>query len=449
MLDAAMTELRAGGAEGDAFMEERRTLDLSIRDGQITDLARAEVRGLAVRAMKNGRLGFTHTTALTLEGAAAAAKRATALSDAASPREDLLLANPATASAQNGWDEATDLGLYDPDLEVMDIEQKAEWARAAETAARAVDPRIRRTDSANYQEQLSRRWIVNTRGLFRYYRKSNLGGGVGIVLEDNGEMQPGGRAVQVNRWRDLPTPSTLGREAGERAVQMFGGRPVPSGRYPVIWHPDAGFALLLYVTTALNGDALSRKQSWLANRDTPRLGSDLVTIRDEPRRSDAPASAPFDGEGTDTVNSVLVDNGMLRGRLLDLASGMRLGATSTGHSTRGGYETLPGIGPSNLFLQPGNKTPEQLMYGVEKGLWVWKLTGWWIGMNASSSQFSSAAAGMWIENGKPTRPVARVTIAGALDEVLGAVDGVGNDFSWEGAVRTPSFRVREMAIAGE
>jgi PmbA protein len=79
---------------------------------------------------------------------------------------------------------------------------------------------------------------------------------------------------------------------------------------------------------------------------------------------------------------------------------------------------------------------------------VWGLSGWWLGLDPSNPQFSSAASGLWIENGKPVRPVARVTIAGTLQEIFSAVDSVGDDLVWDGAVKTPTFRVREMAVSG-
>jgi predicted Zn-dependent protease len=109
---------------------------------------------------------------------------------------------------------------------------------------------------------------------------------------------------------------------------------------------------------------------------------------------------------------------------------------------------LPEIASSNLYLVPGNAKAEEIVGRVEKGLWIWGLSGWWIGLDPSNPQFSSAAAGLWIENGKPVRPVARVTVAGTIQEILSGIEEVGNDLIWNGTTRTPTYRVKELAVSG-
>ena len=174
----------------------------------------------------------------------------------------------------------------------------------------------------------------------------------------------------------------------------------------------------------------------------------MVTIRDDPRLPEGPACVPFDGEGVDTTNHALVEQGKVRGRLCDLASGKRLGLASTGSAQRDGYEALPHIGSSNLYLAPGTSTPDAILASVKKGLWVWNLSGWWIGLDPSNPQFSSAASGLWIEGGKPAQAVARVTVAGGLKEILTNVGEVGNDLVWDRPTKTPTFLVREMSVSG-
>jgi PmbA protein len=215
-----------------------------------------------------------------------------------------------------------------------------------------------------------------------------------------------------------------------------------------VFSPDAGWTLLIHLTQALNGNHLSRGRSWLAGSEEAAVASALVTIRDDGRLAEGPNSAPFDGEGTDVRDRALVEQGRVRGQMLDLASSRRLGRTSTGNSQRGGYEQLPDIGPHNLYMVPGSSTPERMIAGVDRGLWIWALSGWWIGMDPSNPEFSSAASGLWIENGKPVRPVARVTVAGRLTEILGAIEEIGNDLTWDHGVKTPTFKTGPLAISG-
>jgi PmbA protein len=446
LLNAALEALKKNGAQGDAWLEERRTLRLQVRDGKMEELSRADVRGLAIRAMVDSKLGFVHASATDPAAMGKAAAQAVEIARSGTSRDDLVLA-PA-AGPGDGSDEGTGLQLYDASIESRSMDEKRDWIASAESAARAFDPRIKRSDGASYTENASAFWIANTNGLFRQVRKTFLEVGVTAVADDAGEMQIGEAGFEVARFDALSDPSALGRKAGERAVRLLGGRPVPTGRYPVVVSPDAGFAPLVYLTSALRGDHLSRGRSWLAKDDGGALGSPLFTVIDDARMPGGPASLPFDAEGVDTGRVVLVDKGKVAGNLRDLAAGKRLGKQSTGASRRGGYEGLPEIQSSNCYLEPGSISRDDLFSGIEKGLWIWGFTGWWIGLDPSNPDFSSAAFGLWIENGKPAQSVARVTVASSLRDMFLGIDAVANDLEWDHATKAPSFRVKEMSVSG-
>lgn len=450
LCETALQALRDNGAEGDVYIEQSRSLRLGVRSGVLESLSRSDVHGMAVRAMKDGRLGFVHTARLDTDSIAEAARQACVLSEFGSKRDDLILAAP--SGPGDGGDEGEQLHLHDSSLEMMTLEAKRNWILEAEAAGMSHDGRIVRSGGASWREDLRGRWIANTNGLLRHYRRSGVGVSVDVVAEAEGSLQSGGRGFDVVRAGDLPDPSDLGREAADRAVQLLGGTPVATGRYPVVFSPDAGGALMAYTAIALNGEHLSRGRSWLAERlegpEEVRLGSDLITIRDSGRMKHRTGSAPFDGEGVDTRDQFLVNKGIVAGRLCDLASAKRLGIPPTGNASRGSYESAPEIRAHNLHLEPGSSSLDEVLESVEKGLWIWGLSGWWTGMNPSNPQFSSAAFGLWIENGRPVRPVARVTIAGTLEEMLGGVDAVADDLVWTRDTNVPTFRVKELMVSG-
>jgi PmbA protein len=446
LLEAALGALRAAGAEGDAYLEERRTLRLRVREQKLDEIAQAESLGVGIRAIRDGRLGFVHTSAASPEAVARAAASAVDLARAATVRDDLLLAEP--GPNRDGRDEGTALELFDPAIERQPLGEKEARARATEAAALGADPRIRRSNGAGYQEVLRSVWIANTRGLFRHARRSELEVDVEPVAEAAGEMQTGGISHQATRWQDLPAPAALGARAGKRAVDLLGGQPVATGSYPVIFTPEAGFTVLLYLATALNGDHLSRGRSWLGERMQAPLGTERVTVHNDGRRPRGLGALPFDGEGVDTRRTTLLERGRIGEALTDLAAGKRLGKPSTGSALRGGYEALPGIQTQDLWLEPGPEKPEALIAGVERGLLILDLAGWWIGMNPSNPSYSSAATGLWIEHGKLVRPVSRVTVAGTLDEIFGGIAGVADDLVWDHPTKTPTFLVRQLAVSG-
>jgi len=446
----ALETLRGRKADGDVYLEHRHSLHLQVRDGRLDELQRAEVRGLGIRALRDGRLGFVHTSQLDPDGVATAALRACTLASASSPNADLSLADP--SGPGDGSDEGTALNLYDNEIEARSIAEKQEWCRTAEAAALAADPRVKRSQGVSWNEDLTEIWMANTRGLLRHYRSSHVEIGATVTAEEAGTKQDGDAGLEAVRWQRLPDPAQFGPRAAERAARLLGGRPVETGRYPVVFSPESGWALLVYLATALDGGHLSRGRSWLApllEKDPQlALGSPLVSVHDDGRAAGGVASAPFDGEGVSTTSTVLLSQGRVQGRLLDLASGHRLALPSTGNARRGGYEDRPFIRSSNLYLLPGDSPVERLLAPVKKGLWVWGLTGWWIGNDPSNPQFSSAAFGLWIEEGKPTRPVAQVTVAGSLSEILSGIEEIGNDLTLDRSTKTPSFRVKEMSVSG-
>ncbi len=450
VLERALEVLRREGAAGDAWLQTRRRVSYDYRDGRVETIQKAGSRGLAIRAMKDDRLGFCHTARTDPDGAAEAARRACELAAAASTRDDLSLA-PASGPG-DGRDEGAALGCADPAIAALSVEDRMEALARVEKAALGYDRKIRRSNGASWNENESAVWIANTNGLFRHYGSTGLSVGASVIAEEDGEMQPGDHSWSGVRLADRPEPEAIGRRAGELAVRLLGGAPVETGRYPLVFSPDAGWTLLIYLSVALNGSHLSRGRSWLAalreQTNEPQIGSPLVTVRDEGRHLRAPGRVPFDGEGVDTRNIELVTEGRVTGTLCDLAAGSRLGTGSTGSSNRDGYEALPGIGVHNLYLQPGAATPEEILAGVDRGLWIWGMSGWWIGLDPTNDRFSSAVSGLWIEKGKPVRPVARVTVSGSIPELLGAVDAVGNDLVWDGGVKTPTFRLREATVSG-
>jgi PmbA protein len=453
LLDAALAALEKHGATGDAYLEHRRTLRLQVREAKLEALHRAEVVGIGIRALKDGRLGFVHASAASPEAVAGAARNAVELAAAATPREDLTLATRAEAHAASGGaadrDEGTPFELFDPAIETQPLAAKEERARSAEAAALAHDPRIRRSNGAWYEETLRAVWFANTLGVRRHAQKSHLSVGVEPVAEDkDGGMQTGAVDHEATHYADLPDPAALGRRGGARAVELLGGRPVATGRYPVVFTPETGWTLLVYLATALNGDHLSRGRSWLAGRESATLGNELVTVYDDGRRRRGIGSLPFDGEGMDTARTPLIERGQVRGRLLDLASGKRLGQPSNGHAKRNGYEALPEIQSHDLWLEPGTTAKDAILGQIERGLLVVDLSGWWIGLNPSNPSYSSAASGLWIEKGKPVRPVSQVTVAGTIEEIFGGIAAVANDLVWDHSTKTPTFLVRELAVSG-
>ena len=189
---------------------------------------------------------------------------------------------------------------------------------------------------------------------------------------------------------------------------------------------------------------------FLAGKLGEQIAAASITIIDDntmllPNGTGGFGSSPFDGEGLPTRRTAVVENGVLRNYMLNTYAARKLGMKSTHNASRGLAGT-PGIGCGNLYLEPGNQTPEEILAGVPAGLYVTSLMGF--GTNIVTGDYSRGAAGLWIENGELTHAVEEVTIAGNLAEMLSNITAIGSDLVFRGSVASPTLRIDGMTIAG-
>jgi PmbA protein len=223
---------------------------------------------------------------------------------------------------------------------------------------------------------------------------------------------------------------------------------VPSTKAPVIFTPYTGWTLLVYLIQPLRGDHVVRGRSYLAGKLGEVLAAPGVTIRDDPLLPQGPRQRSFDAEGSPTRNFALVKDGVVANYLTDLNSAAKLGVPCGGNANRDSYDSRIEIGTTNLFMEPGAHSPEQIVKATERGLMVTVVSGWWIGLSPATDTYSAAAMGFWIENGEVAHPVRGVSIGGMLREMLKSIDMIGTDLTFTAPTTTPTFRVAEMAISG-
>jgi PmbA protein len=213
---------------------------------------------------------------------------------------------------------------------------------------------------------------------------------------------------------------------------------------PVVFEPRVSSGLLGHFAGAISGASIARGVSFLKDR----LGKDVfapgISIVDDPHRLRGLRSKPFDGEGVRNARRALVENGVLQTWILDCASAKQLGLSTTGHAARG-TGGPPSPSTTNLYLEPGPVTPDELIADLREGLFVTELMG--MGVNMVTGDYSRGASGFWIENGKIVYPVSGVTIAGNLKEMFRQL-APANDLVFRHGTNTPTLRVEGMTVAG-
>jgi len=182
-------------------------------------------------------------------------------------------------------------------------------------------------------------------------------------------------------------------------------------------------------------------------REARALTCGMITMIDDGTAPKGLSSSPFDGEGVPTQRRTIIDNGVLQGFMYNTMVGSRAGVESTGNASRGGFSSLPGIGPHNFYMEAGQSSPEEIIESTQRGLYLKGVTGY--GINPVNGNFSGGASGFWVENGKFAFSVKGLTIAGSADSILNGIDMVGNDLDLNRTMTAPTLRVQLMQIGGE
>jgi PmbA protein len=340
--------------------------------------------------------------------------------------------------------EEVDLAMHDPSPAALPTEERIARARQGEAVALET-PGITNSQGASWASGESSVVLANTMGFLGGYRSSSVSLSVVPQAERDGQMERDYWYTTGRGLEDLETPEQVGRTAAGRTLRRLGARQVPTCQAPVVFDPDTAAELMGALFSALSGYAVFRNATFLKDRVGQQVASPLLTLVDDGRVRRGLGARPFDGEGLPTRRNVPVERGVLRFYLCDSYSARKIGAKPVG-SARRGLSGGPGVGAGNLFFEPGETTPEEIIGGVERGLYVTDLIGF--GVNVVTGDYSQGAVGHWIENGKLAHPVHEVTIAGNLNEMLEDVDAVGNDLVFRGASASPTLRVRRMTISG-
>ena len=251
-----------------------------------------------------------------------------------------------------------------------------------------------------------------------------------------------GRSV---RWQeDLPTPESLGAEAGRRAASRLGARKIASTTAPVIFENRLAGSLMSPLIGAISGPSIASGTSFLKDKLGQQIFAKGIHITDDPHRRRGLGSTPFDDEGVANHRRDLIDDGVLTTWLLNTASARQLGLTTTGHAARG-LAGPPGVSTTNLTFQPGDRDQAGLMRDAGKGLLITSMFG--PSLNGNTGDWSVGCSGFWFEDGEIAYPVNEITVAGNLLDIFGRVTP-GSDLEIRGSANAPSLLVDALAIAG-
>jgi PmbA protein len=436
LIDAAKA---AGADSADAVAVAGTSVSIDVRNSVLEQAERSEGTDIGLRVFvghRSANVSASDTSDRTVEEMAA---RAVAMANEApeDPHAGIADANQLATDI-----DATRLDLVDVGDE-PDPKWLEEQARIAEAAASAVNgvEQVQSTSATYGRRQVH---LAASNGFSGGYESTGHSlssvaiSGTGTGMERDYDYDS---RIHLSDMRDAVE---IGRIAGERAVARHGARKPRTGTYPVLFDERIASSLIGHLLSASNGAMIARGSSWLLGKNGEQIlpkGMDLI---ETPHRARVAGSRLFDGEGLPTSERKIIDDGVLTGWTMDLATARKLGLQSTGSASRG-TSGPPSPSVSHLTLTQGTQSPADIMKDMGTGLFVTSMIGSTI--NPNTGDYSRGASGFWIENGEVAHPVNECTVAGNLHDILARIIPA-NDARAHVSRVVPSLMIDGMTLAG-
>lgn len=429
---------RSGASEAEAYFESVNVTEARVRQGEVEFLTQSSIQGLGVRVFVDRKVGFSYTSDLRPNVMDELVRRTIALAGQNAARDENRLPDEQLPALP-------DLELYDATVAGMRSADLIQLARKTEDQAFAADKRVQASRNVAAGVAVGEIHFSNTYSAYQNYQSTTCWLRMTAIASDGTMKREGTFEDQRRYFLDLNTPERVGRKVAERAVARLGAAPVASSQAPVIFEADAAASFLAGLVPALNASNMIEQRSFLGGKYNRPVASPLVTLIDDGLLRRGVGTRPFDGEGVQQRRTPLIEAGILKKTLHTATTARRMNVRLTGNAARS-YDTLPAVGVTNLFLQPGSSTLDKMVAEMQRGLLVTELAGF--GIDTVSGDYSQQVSGRWIEKGVLGAAVEGVTISGNLNDMLLGIDAVGKDIEYRSAVSSPTIRFRQLTIAG-
>ena len=432
IIERGLEEAHARGAsQAEAVVSQDTGLSVGVRLGEVETLEHQRDRNMGITVYFGRRKGSASTADLSIDAVRATVAKACSI------------ARFTAEDACSGLADAELMAGTQPNLDLshpwaVGADRAIEIAKACEAAALSYDPRINNSEGASLSSHQGLHVYGNTHGFVGGYPTTSHTLSC-VVLAGSGEdMQRDYWYSSSRDWRELESTESIGRESARRTLARLGPRKLKTRRTPVLMVPELARGLMGHFLTAIRGSSQYRQSSFLLQAAGERVFPAGFSIAERPHLPKAMGSAPFDDEGVATVDRELIADGVLTGYILSSYSARKLGLKTTGNAG----------GAHNLLVAPTQQGGlSALIARLGTGLLVTELMGQ--GVNTVTGDYSRGAAGFWVEGGAIQYPVAEITIAGNLKDMLANIAAVGDDVDSRGGVRVGSVLLSEMTVAGE
>jgi protein pmbA homolog len=426
----AIETAQKAGATAEVGVTKVSGLSVSTRLQEIENVEFTNDGALGISVYLGQQKGNASTSDLSKEAIKNTVEAALAIAKYTSPDDCTGLADKELMAF-----EAPDLELYHGAS--VDVEQATKLALEAEKSALEYDAKIVNSNGASFNSHTGVRVYGNTHGMLQSYLSSRYSLSCSVIGGELDQLENDYEYTVSREFDALSSADWVGQNCAKKVIARLNPQKLSTREVPVIFLNDVATGLISHLTGAISGGSLYRKSSFLLDHLGKQVLPDWFQISERPHLLRRLASTPFDSEGVRTQNLEIIQDGVLQTYLLTSYSGRKMGMQSTGHA--GGIH--------NWLVKPnltGGLTA--LLRQMSTGLLVTDVMGQ--GVNIVTGDYSRGAAGFWVENGEIQYPVAEITIAGQLQDMLKNIIAVSDDIEHRSNIQTGSILLNKMKISG-
>lgn len=440
-LDKLMQAAKDAGLEAcEAYLVAQDSFRVMTTEGEILEYNSNATRGLGFRGMKNGRMGYSSTEAFDDEAIGQLVRGAVESAELSEDTDIELL--------YDGHGEAPALNLCGGDIARVTPAEKIDRVFAMEKAIKGADPRIDKSAHNMLQTGTQTLRIVNSYGMDRSYTQEACAL-YGQATAKDGDFVSSGYYGVSGRSFDKLNADEVGAETARRAIDTLNAKPVPSGKYHVVFLNEAMTDLLDTFCGIFSAEVAQKGMSLLKGKLGETIAAPFVTLVDDPLMPDGMESRPFDAEGVPSKKHVVVEKGVFKTFLHNLKTALKDGVETTGNASKSGYASSVGVAPSNFYFEPGSCSFDDMLKQIGDGLVITDVSGLHAGANPVSGDFSLLSKGYTFHNGKRGQAVEQITVAGNFYELLKSAHGFASDLRFPyGNIGSASLDAGEMSISG-
>lgn len=441
-IDELFKEAKNNGFdEYEVYYVDSESLSINVYNEEVEKYKLNTSYGLSFRGKINEKIGYSYTEILDEDAIKMLVKNA--------KESALAIENEDIQFIYEGDKEYKEVNSYYESLENLPADKLIDLALSMEKESKKLDSRVSSFGGCGIGYSKSKYGIINSKGLNLENKSNMLSAYVVPIIKVGEDMHDGMGYVTANSLEEVD-PKKLAKDGINEAISRIGGKSIPSGKYKTIINNEAMVSMLSTFAGVFSGDAAQKGLSLLKDKEGEIIASKKVTLLDDPHLEDGLASVSFDDEGVATKKKDIIHEGKLVTLLHNLKTAYKGNTKSTGNGFKSSYASPVGVSPTNFYIQKGTKSFDELLEEVGEGLLITEFAGLHSGANAITGDFSLAAKGFYIKDGKKDFPVEQITVAGNFFDLLKNVVEVGADLKFPmSSVGSPSIRVEGLGIAGK